>query len=294
MTAVATAPAADTGRGPARRSALRRLLRDPIAFISTVFLGVVVAAAVLAPWIAPHDPYLTDQAKALRTPFADPAYLLGTDAQGRDVLSRLLYGTRLTLLMGLAALVTGGGVGALVGILAAYYRRVDGLLMRAMDVLLSFPAILFGLAIAAITGPGLTPIIIALAIATVPLLARIARSSALVIMQQDYIDAARAGGLGDGAIIWRYLTLNCLSSIFVFMTLRFGQIILIGAALSFLGLGAQPPTAELGTMAANGRDFLFFAPHIATVPSLAIFAIVLAFNVLGDALRDVLDPRLRQ
>ncbi|MCC7272619.1 MAG: ABC transporter permease [Alphaproteobacteria bacterium] len=277
-----------------RRSVAYRLLREPTAFVSTLFLVLVVVAAVLAPWIAPYDPYFTDQAKALRPPFEDPSYLLGTDAQGRDMLSRLLYGTRLTLLMGLVALVTGGGLGALVGILAAYYRCVDGLLMRTMDVLLSFPAILFGLAIAAITGPGLTPIVIALAIATVPLLARIARSTALVVMQQDYIDAARSVGLGDAAIIRRYLMPNCLSSIFVFMTLRFGQIILIGAALSFLGLGAQPPTAELGTMAANGRDFLFFAPHIATVPSLSIFAIVLAFNVLGDALRDVLDPRLRQ
>ena len=279
---------------PGRRSLLRRLVRDPIAALSLVFLVLVVLAAIFAPWISPYDPYFTEQTKGMIPPFENPAYFFGTDAQGRDMLSRLLYGTRLTLLMGLVALVVGGTIGATVGILAAYYSRVDGLLMRLMDVLLSFPAILFGLAIAAITGPGLMPIVIALAIATVPLLARIARSSALVIMQQDYIDAARSVGLGDAAIIWRYLTLNCLSSIFVFSTLRFGQIILIGAALSFLGLGAQPPTAELGTMAANGRDFLFFAPHIATIPSLTIFAIVLAFNVLGDAMRDVLDPRLRQ
>ena len=291
MTAV-TAPAG-AATTPARRSLARRLARDPAALLAALFLTAVLLAAIFAPWIAPYDPYYTEPSKGMRPPFEDPAYFFGTDAQGRDMLSRLLYGTRLTLLMGLIALVTGGAVGTLVGILAAYYRRVDGLLMRLMDVLLSFPAILFGLAIAAVTGPGLTPIIIALAIATVPLLARIARSSALVIMQQDYIDAARSVGLGDAAIIWRYLTLNCLSSILVFSTLRFGQIILIGAALSFLGLGAQPPTAELGTMAANGRDFLFFAPHIATIPSLTIFAIVLAFNVLGDAMRDVLDPRLR-
>ncbi|BBK41952.1 peptide ABC transporter substrate-binding protein [Allostella vacuolata] len=290
MSVAATAGAATA---PRRRSVVRRLLRDPAALLASVFLVAVVLSAILAPWIAPYDPYFTDPSKGMRPPFEDPAYPLGTDAQGRDMLSRLLYGTRLTLLMGLVALVTGGAIGTLVGIVAAYFRRVDGLLMRLMDVLLSFPAILFGLAIAAVTGPGLTPIIIALAIATIPLLARIARSSALVVMQQDYIDAARSIGLVDAAIIWRYLLPNCLSSIFVFSTLRFGQIVLIGAALSFLGLGAQPPTAELGTMAANGRDFLFFAPHIATIPSLTIFAIVLAFNVLGDAMRDVLDPRLR-
>lgn len=294
MSAVAAAPAAAAVKAPGRRSIVRRLARDPAALLASVFLAAVVLAALLAPWIAPYDPFYTDPSKGMRPPFEDPAYFFGTDAQGRDILSRLLYGTRLTLLMGLVALTMGGILGTAVGIVAAFYRRVDGLLMRIMDVLLSFPAILFGLAIAAITGPGLSPIIIALAIATVPLLARISRSSALVIMQQDYIDAARAVGLVDGAIIWRYLLPNCLSSIFVFSTLRFGQIILIGAALSFLGLGAQPPTAELGTMAANGRDFLFFAPHIATIPSLTIFAIVLAFNVLGDALRDILDPRLRQ
>lgn len=292
MSAVATVTTAAVA-APRRRSVLRRLGRDPAALLASVFLVAVIGAALLAPWIAPYDPFFTDPAKGMRPPFEDPAYIFGTDAQGRDMLSRLLYGTRLTLLMGLVALAVGGLIGTFVGIVAAFYSRVDGLLMRVMDVLLSFPAILFGLAIAAVTGPGLTPIIIALAIATIPLLARIARSSALVIMQQDYIDAARAVGLVDAAIIWRYLLPNCLSSIFVFSTLRFGQIVLIGAALSFLGLGAQPPTAELGTMAANGRDFLFFAPHIATIPSLTIFAIVLAFNVLGDALRDILDPRLR-
>lgn len=292
MTAVTATAAAATA--PKRRSVLRRLARDPAALLASIFLVLVIGAALLAPWISPYDPFFTDPGKGMRPPFEDAAYIFGTDAQGRDMLSRLLYGTRLTLLMGLVALAIGGILGTLVGIVAAFYKRVDGLLMRLMDVLLSFPAILFGLAIAAVTGPGLTPIIIALAIATIPLLARITRSSALVIMQQDYIDAARAVGLVDAAIIWRYLLPNCLSSIFVFSTLRFGQIVLIGAALSFLGLGAQPPTAELGTMAANGRDFLFFAPHIATIPSLAIFAIVLAFNVLGDALRDILDPRLRQ
>jgi peptide/nickel transport system permease protein len=135
-------------------------------------------------------------------------------------------------------------------------------------------------------------VVISLAIATVPLMARIVRGAALVVMGQDFIEACRAVGMSDARLIWRHLAPNCLSPIFVFATLRLGQVILLGSALSFLGLGAQPPMAELGAMAAAGRNFLFFAPHIAVIPSLAIFVVVLAFNVLGDALRDALDPRL--
>jgi len=195
--------------------------------------------------------------------------------------------------MGLVSLAIGGGLGVLIGFLAAFYRRLDGLLMRLMDMLLSFPAILFGLAIAAIFGPGIVAVVIALSVATVPLMARIVRGAALVVMKLDYIEAARAVGMSDARLIWRHLAPNCLSPIFVFATLRFGQVILLGSALSFLGLGAQPPVAELGAMAAEGRNFLFFAPHIAVVPSVLIFLVVLAFNVLGDALRDALDPKLR-
>jgi peptide/nickel transport system permease protein len=209
------------------------------------------------------------------------------------MLSRLLHGLRVTLAMGVISLAIGGVVGVAMGFCAAYYRRLDGLLMRLVDIMLSFPAILFGLAIAAIVGPGETAVVVALAVATIPLMARIARSTAIVILGLDYIEAARATGMGDARLIWRHLMPNCLSPILVFSTLRLGQVILLGSALSFLGLGAQPPVAELGAMAAQGRNFLFFAPHISVIPSIAIFVIVLAFNVLGDALRDALDPRLR-
>jgi len=181
----------------------------------------------------------------------------------------------------------------LMGFCAAYYRRLDAVLMRLVDIMLSFPAILFGLAIAAIFGPGVTAVVIALSVATIPLMARIARSTALVVLGLDYIEAARAQGMGDARLIWRHLAPNCLSPILVFATLRFGQVILLGSALSFLGLGAQAPVAELGAMASQGRTFLFFAPHISVIPCAAIFVVVLAFNVLGDSLRDALDPRLR-
>ncbi|EHL99609.1 ABC transporter, permease protein [Acetobacteraceae bacterium AT-5844] len=288
-TAVATPVAPSM---PKRPGTLKRLLREPIAAIALLVVVILVLAALLAPWLSPTGPYDNDLSVSLTVP-GTPGMMLGADGQGRNMITRLLYGLRSTLLMGVASVLLGGTVGALVGFAAAFYRRVDGLLMRIMDMLLSFPAILFGLAIAAIMGPGIFTIILALSIATVPLMARIVRGSALVVMRQDYIEAARATGMSDARLIMRHLAPNCLSPLFVFATLRFGQVILLGSALSFLGLGAQAPTAELGAMASEGRDFLFFAPHIAVIPCLVIFTIVLAFNLLGDALRDALDPRLR-
>ncbi|CAM5206608.1 glutathione ABC transporter permease [Bosea thiooxidans] len=275
-----------------RKTVLRMLVSDTGACIALALVVLAILGAAFAPWLAPTDPFGNDLANTLKPP--GEMGLLGTDGQGRDMITRLLFGLRTTLLMGLASVVFGCLIGGVIGFAAAYYPKASGVLMRLMDVLLSFPAILFGLAIAAIFGPGLLAVIIALSIATVPLMARVVRGSALVVLQQGYIEAARSLGLSDLRIILRYVLPNCLSAIFVFVTLRFGQVILLGAALSFLGLGAQPPTAELGSMAADGRNFLFFAPHVSVLPSLVIFAVVLAFNVLGDALRDALDPKLRK
>jgi len=284
------AEARDTGVF-ARAGMLRRLARDRVAALAGVVLSVIVLAALLAPWISPYDPYFTDLTKVMRPP--DAEHWFGTDNTGRDILSRVIYGTRNTLMLGLVGVIVGGFIGGALGILAAYYRRLDGWIMRLVDVMLAFPAILIGLAVAAIFGAGLTAVVIALVVATIPDVARVARGAAIGVMGQEFMEAGRAVGVCDRELIWRYLTLNCISTIFVFLTLRFGQIILIGAALGFLGMGAQPPTAELGMMAAQGRDFLFMAPHIATIPSCAIFVIVLAANLLGDAFRDVLDPRLQ-
>jgi ABC-type dipeptide/oligopeptide/nickel transport system permease subunit len=275
----------------ARAGVLRRLARDRVAALAGLALTVIVFAALLAPWIVPYDPYFTDLTKVMRPP--DAEHWFGTDNTGRDIFSRVIYGTRATLMLGLVGVIVGGFIGGVLGILAAYYRRLDGWIMRLVDVMLAFPAILIGLAVAVIFGAGLAAVVIALVIATVPDVARVARGAAIGVMGQEFMEAGRAVGVCDRELIWRYLTLNCISTIFVFLTLRFGQIILIGAALGFLGMGAQPPTAELGMMAAQGRDFLFMAPHIATIPSCAIFVIVLAANLLGDAFRDVLDPRLQ-
>ncbi|MBP0463028.1 ABC transporter permease [Roseomonas sp. PWR1] len=278
---------------PPRPGILVRLLREPAAAFSLILVVLIIAAAILAPWLAPTDPYDNDLSLAMQPPGSE-GLPLGADAQGRDMVTRLLYGLRVSLMMGLAAVALGGSFGALLGFLAAFYERwLGGPIMRLVDMLLSFPAILVGLAIAAIFGPGIFSVVLALSVATVPLMARIVRGSALVVMRLDFIEAARATGMTDARLIWRHLAPNCLSAIFVFATLRFGQVILLGSALSFLGLGAQPPTPELGAMASEGRNFLFFAPHIAVVPCILIFIVVLAFNVLGDALRDALDPRLR-
>ena len=296
MTEISATPAADlSAEAPdryRRPSIWRKLRRDRAAMLASGFLAIVIALGLLAPWIAPYDPYDNNLRNMLKPPSA--AFWLGNDGQGRDLFSRLLYGIRTTLSMGLIAVGLGGSIGAVLGLLAAYFRRLEGPIMRVVDVLLSFPSILFGLAIAAVLGAGTFSITIALTVAAVPSIARITRGAALVVMQQEYIAACRAIGMSDLRIMFRHLLPNCASTIFVYLTLQLGQTILLGAALSFIGLGAQPPTAELGTMAADGRNFLFFAPHVSTIPSVAIFMIVLAFNVLGDALRDVLDPRLRQ
>lgn len=289
----AAGTAASASSGLMRRDGvIARLARDRIAAVAAMVLALICIAAVFAPLIAPYDPYFTDLSKSMAPPSAE--HWFGTDNTGRDILSRVLYGARNTLAMGLAGVLIGGLLGGALGIVSAFYRKLDPWIMRIVDVLLAFPAILIGLAVAAIVGAGMESVIIALVVSTVPDVARVARGSAIGVMGQEFMEAGRAVGVSNRALIWRYLTLNCISTISVFLTLRFGQVILVGSALGFLGMGAQPPEAELGMMAAQGRDFLFIAPHIATMPSLAILVIVLAANLLGDAVRDVLDPRLQQ
>ena len=282
--------AAPIASGTRRAGFIARLARDRIAMGAAIVLVLAALGAIFAPWIAPYDPYFTDMANVMAPP--DGTHWFGTDNTGRDILSRVLYGMRNTLSMGVIGVVIGGTIGGAVGILAAFYRTLDPWIMRTVDVLLAFPAILIGLAVAAVFGAGLTAVMIALVIETVPGTARVARGAAIGVMGQEFMEAGRAVGVSNHTLMWRYLTLNCISTISVSLTLRFGQVILLGSA--FLGLGAQPPIAELGMMAAQGRDYLFMAPHIATIPSLAIFIIVLAANLLGDAVRDVLDPRLQQ
>lgn len=267
----------------------RRLKKNPIVALAVAALTLIALAALLAPWIAPYDPYETALRLRLKPPSS--AHWLGTDSQGRDMLTRLLFGARTTLMLGLAGVVFGALVGGSIGLIAAFYRRLDNVLMRVIDVMLSFPSILFGLALAAMMGPGLDSLILAIGLSIMPGIARISRGAALSVMAQDYMDGGRAIGLPDRILMTRYLLANAFAPILTYTTLAFGDAVLLAASLGFLGLGLQPPTAELGSIAAEGRAFLFIAPHVSSAASALIFIIVLSVNLLGDALRDASDRR---
>jgi ABC-type dipeptide/oligopeptide/nickel transport system permease subunit len=271
---------------------LKRLARDRTATIALAFLVLIIAAAILAPLISPYDPYETNLRLRLRPPGGE--FLLGTDTQGRDLLTRLIYGARTTLALGFAGVFFGAVVGGFIGLLAAFYRRLENPLMRLVDVMLSFPSILFGLALAAMLGIGMDSLVVALGLSAAPPIARVARASAASVMQAEYMDSGRVIGLSDAALIRRYLLRNCAAPIIVYCTLQFGETILLAAALGFLGLGLQPPIAELGSIASEGRSFIFKAPHVSTAASVLIFLIVLSCNMLGDSFRDLTDPKLRR
>ena len=277
-------------RGPLL-PALGRLARDPLLLLAILFVVIVILGALFADLVAPYNPLQTSLRFRSRPPSAQ--FLLGTDEQGRDILSRILFGFRVTLLTGSAGLAIGLSIGALIGLLAAYFRRLDTVLMRLIDVILSFPSILLGLAIAGAAGPGVLGIIIALGVSTIGPAARIARSAGLTVVNLDYVAGARMVGLSDAQILVRYVLRNCIPTIIVYGTLRFGQLILLGASLSFLGLGVSPPTPELGVMVSQGRSLLLTAPHVSLIPCAAILLLVLSINLIGDALRDALDPQMK-
>jgi peptide/nickel transport system permease protein len=258
-----------------------------------VFLAVMIAVSILAPVLAPCDPYQTDLNIRLLPP-GSPGHLLGTDHVGRDMLSRLLYGGRISLLVGLAAVAMAMACGVPLGLAAGYYRGwLDALSMRGMDILMAFPSILLAIAIIAAFGPGLFKAMIAVAVVGIPYYARIVRSAALSVREREFVEAARSAGAGTMRILLRHVFANCLAPLLVAATLDVGWMITAAAGLSFLGLGAQPPTAEWGVMLAEGRAFIRTAPHLSVLPGLAIFLVVLALNLVGDGLRDALDPRLR-
>ncbi|WP_158968469.1 ABC transporter permease [Chachezhania sediminis] len=267
----------------------RRMRANPTMLIAVTVLLAVLLFALIGPMISPYDPYETALRMRLKPPSA--AHWLGTDSQGRDLATRLMYGARTTLMLGLAGVTFAALVGGTIGLLAAFYSRLDNPLMRLVDVMLSFPSILFGLSLAAMMGPGLDSLILAIGLSIMPGIARISRGAALSVMAQDYIDGGRVIGLPDRTLMSRYLLANAYAPILTYTTLAFGDAVLLAAALGFLGLGLQPPTAELGSIAAEGRSFLFIAPHVSFAASALIFLIVLPVNMLGDALRDAADRR---
>jgi ABC-type dipeptide/oligopeptide/nickel transport system permease subunit len=283
---------------PARTSrslwsdARARLLRNPVAVAGGAVVILLALVALAAPYVAPYDPIHQDLAASLASPSL--AHLAGTDIQGRDIFSRIIYGTRISLRIGFLGMLLGCVVGVILGLIAGYYGGwADSIIMRLMDVQLAFPGLLVAICIIAIIGPGLENVIVAVGIFSVPLFARVTRGQILSLKEQEFIVAARMMGAHDGRIMLNHLLPNAVAPLLVLCTLRIATAILTAASLSFLGLGAQPPTPEWGAMLSDGRAYLAIAPHVATIPGLAILVTVLAFNLLGDGLRDALDPRLK-
>jgi peptide/nickel transport system permease protein len=257
--------------------------------LATLLAWTVIA--VFAEQVAPYDPIKT-VGSARQPPSFE--FWFGTDRLGRDVLSRVIFGARISLLLGLISVIMGSVVGSVLGLVSGFYRGwVDTMIMRAMDAMLAFPGILLALVIIAALGPSIENVMVAVGISTVPRYARLIRGTVLSLREQPYIDAARILGVHDVKIMFRHVLPNTLAPLLVLSTLQVGNAISVGAGLSFLGMGAQPPTAEWGLMAAVGRTVLGKAWWISTFPGFAILTVVMACNLLGDSLRGVLDPRLR-
>ena len=268
----------------------RRFARHRLALIG---LGIIVALSLLAlaaRQVAPHDPIQQDLPHALAKPSTE--FPLGTDQFGRCILSRIVFGARQSLLVGVIATAIGASAGILLGLLAGYFPRLDGPVMRTMDVLLAFPSILLAIAVVAALGPSLGNVMIAVGVRSIPSFARVSRSMVLSLKELDFVRGALALGASHPRVLFRHILPNSVSPLLVFSSMQVATAILLAAILSFLGLGVQPPTPEWGKMVSDGRAYLMEAPHLSLFPGLAIFVAVMGFNCLGDGLRDALDPRV--
>ena len=274
------------------REVWRRLKRNRAAMAGGIIVLLFVATALMAPWLSPYHPNEGDLTKRLKAP--DRVHLLGTDPLGRDILSRIIHGARISLQIQIVSVAIALMIGTFLGMVGGYYGgKFDNLIMRLMDILLAFPGIFLAIAIIAVLGPGLTNLLLAAGIYSIPQFARIVRGSVLSLKEKEFVEAARAVGEKDFNILFRYLLPNSMAPIIVQTTLRMATVLLTASGLSFLGLGVQPPTPEWGAMLSNARAYLITAPYVATVPGLAIMLVVMGFNLFGDGLRDSLDPRLR-
>ena len=270
----------------------RAVLSDPFALFGTLIIAGFVLAAIFAPWLAPYGPNDADPTLRLRG-MGTQGHLLGLDNHGRDVLSRLIHGTRLSLVAGIVPVVLGALIALPLGLVAGYYNRIGQLIMRTMDVLFAFPMVLLAIMLAFFLGPGLVNLIIALVIVLVPYNTRVVYVQALAEREAGYVEAARAAATPDFRIIFIEMLPHVVAASVVYSMTVVGTIIVTAAGLSFLGLGVQPPTAEWGIMTSEGRTVLHIAPHASTLPGIAIFLLVIGFNLVGDSLRDALDPRTR-
>ncbi|WP_342567269.1 ABC transporter permease [Psychrobacillus sp. FSL K6-4046] len=270
---------------------IKRLLKNKLAVIGLAIILGLIFIAVFAPSLATHDPSKQNLV-ASELPIFSEGHWLGTDNYGRDVWSRIVYGSRISLLVGIAAVSLGLLGGITLGLLGGYYKKLDGIIMRIVDLLFSFPGILLAMLIIAILGTSLVNVAIAISIWSIPSCARIVRGSVLSIKQKEYIMALKSLGASDLRIMIRHILPNAMAPIIVFATMRMGTAILSTASLSYLGLGAQPPTPEWGAMISQGQSYMWTSPHLTIIPGIAIMLTVFAFNVLGDGLRDALDPNM--
>jgi len=296
-----TAPMTATRTLPARIRSIstspplafaRKLFRYRQAQLAGAIILVLILAAIFAPFIAPYAPDAVKAGKPLTPP--NRAHIFGTDDLGRDMFSRIIYGSRITLRIGVIIVAVEVLIGVTVGLVAGYFGGwTDTILMRFTDVMLAFPGIILALAIVGTLGPGLNNAIFAVALAAWPVFARVVRSSVLSVRESEYITAQHVLGATHRRIMWKGVLPNVLAPIIVLASLEFPAAVLVAAALSFLGLGAQPPTPEWGALLTDARNYIRTAPYLINIPGMAIFVTVLAFNLLGNTLRDVLDPRLR-
>ena len=270
---------------------LKRLLKNKLAVVGMIIILLQIGMAIFASVISTHNPIAQDLINS-ELPVFSEGHWLGTDNYGRDVWSRIVYGARISLLVGIAAVSLGLIGGVTLGLLGGYYKKMDGIIMRIVDLLFSFPGILLAMLIIAVLGTSLVNVAIAISIWSIPTCARIVRGSVLAIKQKEYIMAMKSLGASDFRIMIRHILPNAFAPIIVFATMRMGTAILSTASLSYLGLGAQPPTPEWGAMIAQGQDYMWTSPHLTIVPGIAIMLTVFAFNVVGDGLRDALDPNM--
>jgi peptide/nickel transport system permease protein len=273
--------------------ALAQLLKNKVAVLGGLLVLVEIVVAILAPFLAPFDPLDQDLRSTLLPPLTS-GHLMGTDDLGRDILSRIIYGARISLLVGVSVVAIATVVGVPVGAAAGYSPRLDRWISMGVDTLLAFPGILLALAIVAALGPGLINVMIAVGIYSMPMYIRVVRAQVLALKEREFVTAARAIGTRETGVLFRHILPNCMGPVIVQATINVGTAILSAAALSFLGVGVQPPTPEWGAMLSQSRLYVVIAPHAVTFPGLAIMSVVLGFNLLGDGLRDALDPRFRR
>jgi len=275
-----------------RSRAWRRLYRNPLSVVGLVLVAGLLATAVMAPYLAPQDPASQSLFDKRAKPFGK--YLLGADQFGRDILSRLIYGARVSLFVAFFSVLVALTGGVLIGTICGYLEGwLDTLLMRIMDLLLAFPYLLLAIALITALGSGLVNTTLAIGVWALPTFARLIRAAVLSLKKREYVTAARALGASSGRIIVAHIVPNFVAPVVVYATLFMANAIMMEAALSFLGLGVQPPTPSWGEMISSGRNVLMVAPHVATIPGLAIMLAVLGFNLLGDGLRDALDPKMK-